>query len=52
MSTHPSDTLAALQWAIEQARKAPADDHLVHLVYLPALREAHAMHQREARGHG
>ncbi|WP_165424283.1 hypothetical protein [Pseudoxanthomonas winnipegensis] len=52
MSTHPSDTLAALQWAIEQARKAPADDHLVRLVYLPALQEAQSNLLREVRGDG
>ncbi|QNH21200.1 hypothetical protein HEP73_02112 [Xanthomonas sp. GW] len=50
MNIHPNDKLAAIQWAVEQARQAAASDELVRLNILPALQQLRDDAQREARG--
>jgi len=45
---HPNDKLAALDWAVNQA-KQPTDDPLVKLSVLPALQQLRDQAQREAR---
>lgn len=47
---HPSDTAAALEWAVKQAESAAATDVMVRLNYLPALRHERDKALREARG--
>lgn len=47
---HANDKLAALQWAVEQARHAAAGDDLVRLNVLPALQQLRDQAQPEARG--
>ena len=47
--SHPNDTLAALEWAVAQAREAAKTDDMVRLNYLPALQEQRDAALREAR---
>jgi len=49
VSTHPNDRLAALEWAVAQAREAAKTDDMVRLTVLPALQEEHDHALREAR---
>lgn len=49
MSPHPNDQLAALQWAVTQARTAAETDELVRLNTLPALQYLRDQAQRETR---
>lgn len=44
---HPNDSFMALDWAVAQAEKH-ADDPLVRLTILPALREKRDEAKREA----
>ncbi|MGV1119199.1 hypothetical protein [Xanthomonas translucens] len=50
MNIHANDKLAALQWAVEQARAEAHFDDLVRLNVLPALQQLRDDAQREARG--
>lgn len=45
---HPNDKLAALEWAVNQARKDTTDP-LVRYSILPALQQLRDEAQREAR---
>ncbi|MBB5860205.1 hypothetical protein [Xanthomonas arboricola] len=49
MSIHPTDKLAALDWALARARDAGKTDELVRLTHVPALQELRNEAQREAR---
>ncbi|MCC5068288.1 hypothetical protein [Xanthomonas campestris] len=47
---HPSDKLAALDWALSRARDAAANDEPIRLTHLPALQQLRDEAHREARG--
>ena len=44
---HPNDIIAALEWAVAQARAK--DDEIVRLTHMPALQELLDEARREAR---
>ena len=46
---HPNDKLAALDWAISQARSAASNDAWVHQTILPVLHQMREDIQKEVR---
>jgi len=51
-SPHPSDTAAALEWAVKQAKETAKTDDIVRLTHLPALQSLHDQAVRDSRASG